>query len=297
MLDLRKLEYLVAVAEEGSLTAAAQRLHLSQQALSGSMQALEREVGVELFSRRGGGIKMLPAGQTLIEDSSVLHGLANAALLRARRSANNALKTLQFGHTPAITALEVMLLIHRVRRAIPDLSVNVSQRCPGELEIGVLNGEIDVGLCRGMQPRLGVTRSTWGSHRLRIAVSCEHHLATKASIQLSELAAEVITVWGNPGASGYTDHLIQLCRDAGFQPTVRRNPIQGTPPVTAVIGTSNVAFVTEPPGSAAGGLVRVLELTPPAHVPVFAMSAQHIKSATRDEFFQAAAQQAAFQES
>lgn len=295
MLDLRKLEYLVAVAEEGSLTAAAQRLHLSQQALSGSMRALEREVGVELFSRRGGGVKMLPAGQALIEDASVLHGLANAAVLRARRAATNSLATLQIGHTPAITVLEVMQLIHRVRKVIPDLSTNVNQRYPGELESGVLNGEIDVGLCRGMKPRLGVTRSTLGSHRLRVAVSSEHHLASRESIQLCELAAESITIWGNPGQSGYTDHLIQVCREAGFSPNVRRNPIQGTPPVTAVIGTSGVAFVTEPPGIAAGGLVRVLELTPPIHVPLFAICAQHIKSAARDEFFQAASQGAQLQ--
>ena len=99
-------------------------------------------------------------------------------------------------------------------------------------------------------------------------------------------------MWGHPGKSGYTDHLIQVCREAGFTPDVRRNPIQGTPPVTAVIGTSDVAFVTEPPGSAAGGLVHVLELTPPIHVPLFAISAQHIKSATREEFLRAAGEDA-----
>ena len=143
-----------------------------------------------------------------------------------------------------------------------------------------------------MKPRLGVTRSTLGSHRLRVAVSSDHLRASRESIELCELAAESITVWGHPGQSGYTDHLVQVCREAGFDPEVRRNPIQGTPPVTAVIGTSGVAFVTEPPGIAAGGLVRVLELTPPIEVPLFAICAQHIKSAARDEFFQATAQSA-----
>ena len=84
-LDLRKLEHLVAVAEEGGFTRAAARLHLSQQALSTSVRSLEREVGVPLLRRDTGGVTALPAGQALIDDARVLHGIARSALHRARR--------------------------------------------------------------------------------------------------------------------------------------------------------------------------------------------------------------------
>src|SRR5699024_11298596 len=53
IMDLRKLEHLIGVAEEGSITRAAERLHLSQQALSTSIRTLEREVGVYLLVRSG----------------------------------------------------------------------------------------------------------------------------------------------------------------------------------------------------------------------------------------------------
>ncbi len=55
-LDLNKLDHLIAVAEEGSLTRAAARLHLSQQALSTSIRVLEREVGVPLLERSSAGV-------------------------------------------------------------------------------------------------------------------------------------------------------------------------------------------------------------------------------------------------
>lgn len=292
MLDLRKLEYLVAVAEKGSVTGAAQHLHLSQQAVSGAMRALEREVGVELFARRGGGIKMLPAGLALIEEAGVLHGLANAALLRARSAGREERATLKIGHTPAISVLEVTELIHRVRENITDLATHVNQRYPSELDDQIIGGEIDIGLCRAMKPTQGLTRTVLTTHRLRVAVAADHHLASRETIRLSTLAEEPITVWGAPGKSGYTDMLIQACRDAGFEPMIRRNPIQGTPPVTAVINSPNVAFVTDPPGPAVGGTVRVLELHPPLHVPLHAVTAKYIRSDIRDDFLHAATREA-----
>ncbi|MYS48827.1 LysR family transcriptional regulator, partial [Streptomyces sp. SID6013] len=65
-LDLHKLDHLIAVAEEHSITRAAARLHLSQQALSTSIRVLEREVGVPLLERTAAGVVLLPAGAALV---------------------------------------------------------------------------------------------------------------------------------------------------------------------------------------------------------------------------------------
>jgi hypothetical protein len=88
--------------------------------------------------------------------------------------------------------------------------------------------------------------------------------------------------------SGYTDLLIECCRQAGFEPDIRRNPIQGTPPVTAVQGTRDLALVTAAAGPAAGGTVRVLELLPPTFVPLHALWPQHTNSPAREDFLAAA---------
>lgn len=284
-LDLNKLEHLLAVAEEGSFTRAARRLHLSQQALSASIRALEREVGVDLIDRSGTPLAVLPAGQSLIADARVLHGVARSAVQRARRLGRGQAETLRIGHTPAVTGDEVTALLRRVQLASTDLATQANQRYPHELTEQLLSGELDVGLCRAMAPAHGLTRSTLTHHRLRVAVASGHHLAERRAVPLTELEGEPIMVWGRPGRSGYTDLLIDHCRQAGFEPRIQRNPVQGTPPVTAVLGTDHLAFVTGVPGLAAGGQARVLDLEPPLFVPLHALWSPHTTSHARDAFF------------
>lgn len=280
-LDLYKLNHLIAVAEEGSFTRAATRLHLSQQALSTSVRTLEREIGVPLLDRGATGVTVLPAGRALIEDARILHNLADAAVRRARRIGRGEPERLRIGHTPAVTGDEVIALLRRVPA---ELDTDVNQRYPGELVDQLRDGDLDLGLGRALTPAHGLVRTTLTRQRLHVAVAAGHPLAAREKVRLADLAAEEITVWGQPGHSGYTDLLLNLCRDAGFEPRVRRNPIQGTPPVTAVVGTGSVAFVTAEPGPAAGNAARVLELTPPAHVPLHALWPQHSNSDARDAF-------------
>ncbi|WP_017974766.1 LysR family transcriptional regulator [Actinopolyspora halophila] len=287
-LDLHKLEHLVAVAEEGSFTRAAARLHLSQQALSTSIRALEREVGVDLLDRGGNALTVLPAGSALVADARVLHGVSRSAVLRARRIGRGQHETLRIGHTPAVTGDEITALLRRVHRDHPDLSPQVNQRYPGELTEQLLAGDLDLGLCRAMTPAHGLTRRTVTHQRLRLAVSREHRLADRDGVEIGELEDESIMVWGHPGRSGYTDLLIDHCRRAGFEPRVYRNPIQGTPPVTAVLDTDCVAFVTAVAGPAANGNVSVLELRPPLFVPLHALWSRYATSPSRDAFLETA---------
>lgn len=287
-LDLHKLQHLVAVAEEGSFTRAATRVHLSQQALSTSIRALEREVGVDLLDRSGGTVTLLPGGRALVDDAKVLHGAARSALQRARRLGRGEPEVLRIGHTPAVTGDEVLDLVRRVRTAHPELAPEVNQRYPGELTRQLLDADLDVGLCRAMRPPHGLTRSNLSRDRLRVAVDAEHHLAARGSAHITELAAETIVVWGHPGRSDYTDLLIAHCREAGFEPQVQRNPVQGMPPITAVLGTEHAAFVTASPGPTSGG-VQVLELEPALTVPLHAVWSAHTTSAARDAFLESAA--------
>ncbi|MEU9068563.1 LysR substrate-binding domain-containing protein [Streptomyces sp. NPDC048109] len=288
-LDLHKLDHLIAVAEEHSITRAAARLHLSQQALSTSIRVLEREVGVPLLERTATGVVLLPAGTALVEDARVLRGTARAALQRARRIGRGEKEVLRLGHTPAVTGEEIIALLRQVGTVHPRLATDVNQRYPGELTEALLAGDLDIGLCRAMPPPHGLTRTTLGEHPLSIAVAADHPLADRTSVALSDLADQRFIVWGQPGRSGYTDLLITHCRAAGFEPRTERTALQGTPPATAVIGTDRVAFVTTAPGPAAGGAARILALTPPLYAPLHALYSPTTTSPTRDAFLTAAA--------
>ncbi|GHG78443.1 hypothetical protein GCM10018980_77140 [Streptomyces capoamus] len=135
-----------------------------------------------------------------------------------------------------------------------------------------------------MTPPHGLARTTLGHQPLNIAVAADHPLAARASVALFELADQHFIVWGQPRHSGYTDLLINHCRAAGFEPRTERTPLQGTPPATAVISTDRLAFVTTPPGPAAGGAVRIVALDPPLYAPLHALYSPRTTSPAKDAF-------------
>jgi LysR substrate binding domain len=119
-------------------------------------------------------------------------------------------------------------------------------------------------------------------HRLRLAVRSGHRLARRGAVTLAEIAAETLVVGAPPGVCPYTDLLLGLCRRAGFEPRHHVTPVQGTPPVSTVLGTDGAALVTEPPGPAVGGAVRVVELEPETTVPVLATWPRDTRFPLRD---------------
>lgn len=135
----------------------------------------------------------------------------------------------------------------------------------------LLAGEADLALVRAAPGEAGLSTAVIGYDRLRIAVDAAHALARLSVVQLAELADETFVMWAPPGRSAHTDFLVALCRAAGFDPKVTVTKRQGMPPITAVIDSGLLAFVTDPPGTEPNQAVVVLELEPPAHLPLQAV--------------------------
>ncbi|GFG69924.1 LysR family transcriptional regulator [Mycolicibacter senuensis] len=280
--DLRRLTQFIAVVEAGSFTSAAGQLHLSQQALSHSVQQLEKELGATLLVRSGRRITPTPAGQTLVDEGRPLLAAARTITAHTRAAATSPPQEFVIGHSPAISNHDVYTLIAPAIAATPDTSFTVVQLFPDRLTAGVRDGAVQLGLRRAVVPQERLAGAVIGYDALRVAVRSGHALAGRSSITMSDLEHELIALWAPPGASYYSDFLVNACRRAGFEPQYRVSRVQGCPPEVAPLTENAAAFVTAPPGPAVGGAVTVIDLDEPLLVPLQGVWQPHTNSAVRD---------------
>ena len=280
-MDLYRLSQFVMVAAHDTLTAAADQLGLTQQALSSAMRQLERDLGLALFDRRGRRLVLTPAGRHLREGAPSLLAAAAALTDTTHRVATDLAQPFVVGHTPAITSEEVFTLIEPLRRALPRLSVTARQLFPQEMQQALLERTVDVGLRRGATTPAHLAAAILGYDELRVAVRAGHPLTKPPTLKLANIAAHTLIVWAPPTFSYYTDFLVAACRRAGFEPTLTVSSTQGTPPVTGVVDTDHVALVTAPPGAALQGRVRVRSLSDPPMAPIQALWLPHTLSEPR----------------
>jgi len=280
--DLRRLRQFIAIGDLGSITAAAASLHISQQALSSSMQQLEKDLNATLFRREGRRLTLTRAGELLLAEGRALLAAARTVSERVQQAAGGDAEVFVIGHTPAVSGNEAYTLLEPAITAFPEASFTFRQLYPDQLNDAVLDGTVHLGLRRGVLPTNELATAILGYDRVRLALPREHRLADRASVDIHELAGDRIALWAPPGTSYYSDFLMAACRRAGFEPDYVVSRVQGAATVAAPLTTGAATFVTTAPGPAMGGRVVVTELEPPLLVGAQAMWQRHTTSAIRD---------------
>src|SRR6202789_2363700 len=148
-MELRHLRYFGAVAEEGSLTVAAERrLHTAQPSLSRQIRDLEHEVGVALLVRSVRGIELTAAGRAFLDPARLALGQAQAAIDAARRAAQPTKPSFALGFLTG-QELEWMPEAMRILRdELPNIDITVSSQTSPELADGLTRGRLDLAFLR-----------------------------------------------------------------------------------------------------------------------------------------------------
>ncbi|MER6210085.1 LysR substrate-binding domain-containing protein [Streptomyces sp. NPDC001642] len=193
-LDLRKLRYFVAVADQLHFGRAADELHIAQPVLSRQIRALEQDLGASLFTRDRHGVELTAAGRQLLADAGPL--LASTHAIRRRVSAAaDGKRRLMVGFragvavTPAARAFE---------RRHPDVVVDV-QRIEGDDQAAMLlDGRIDVGYVRLPIDETGLRVTPLYAEPLVAVLPAGHRLAGKEQVTEADLADEPLVWHGEP---------------------------------------------------------------------------------------------------
>ncbi|MFD5469114.1 LysR family transcriptional regulator [Streptomyces sp. NPDC127105] len=184
--DLRKLRYFVAVAEELHFGRAAERLHIAQPALSRQMRALEDDLGVLLFCRDRRGTALTAAGARLLEEAPRLLA-ACTAMVRAVTAAAADTPKFTIGFMPGIT---VTPAVRALTSRHPGLDVRLL-RTGWQDQVEVLHdGRADVSIVRLPIDRHGLQVRRLFTEPRVVALPADHPLAAKSSLIVGDLAGE-----------------------------------------------------------------------------------------------------------
>ncbi|MFI9385827.1 LysR family transcriptional regulator [Kutzneria sp. NPDC052558] len=184
--DLRKLRYFVAVAEELHFGRAAERLHIAQPVLSRQIRALEDELKVRLFARDRRHTELTAAGEQLLADARPLLAGAQALRLRVGRAARGQ-HSFTVGFMPGLI---VTGAVRALSDRHPELTVNVVRTSWNDQVEVVRDGRVDVSYIRLPVDQSGLTVRPLLSEPRVAVLPADHRLAGKESVAVADLADE-----------------------------------------------------------------------------------------------------------
>ncbi|MEM6638543.1 MAG: LysR substrate-binding domain-containing protein [Pseudomonadota bacterium] len=190
-MNLRTLQYLVALAETRHFGRAAQQCHVSQPTLSAQIKKLEFELGVELVERQHKNVMLTPVGERIVARARSIHGLVDEIRGLARYHQNPFAGQLSLGFIPTLGPYLLPHIVGPLADALPDLAFFFAEHQTADLIPRLAAGELDVvflALPHGQVESVPLERRPLFNERFVVAMPASHVLADAAHINAGEVA-------------------------------------------------------------------------------------------------------------
>src|SRR6185295_3798806 len=218
---LEKLRLFLVVLEEGSLRRAAERLHISQSAITRQLQILEHNLGGRVLERTSAGVRPTNGGHALAEKAKMLLTDYDSTMADVRRLVRGESERLRIGYVASAVQEYLGPALAALRRTHPKVKVKMLDLTPAEQIIALRRGEIDLALTADGADLLS---RDFYVHKLAavpslVALPVDHPLASQKRVSISELKDESFVGAPDSVAPGYNQKVIQFCRRFGkFRP-------------------------------------------------------------------------------
>ncbi|HEY0075718.1 MAG TPA: LysR family transcriptional regulator [Abditibacteriaceae bacterium] len=242
-LNFNHLAIFVAVAETGNLTRAAERLHISQPAVSKQLRELEKSLGMALFHRLSKGVRLTEGGEVLLSYARQIFALEveAAQALNELRNLERGQLTIGASTTIGVYLLPEICAIFRAR--FPGIELNLEIANTQQIQNLLLKNELDLGLTEGFVLSPDIQAEVLGTDEIIVIAAPGHALFQEKNLKLTCLLREPI-LWREIG-SGTRAVVENALRDKGFS-----SPPHGTLGSTeaikrAVTAGDGIAFVSK----------------------------------------------------
>lgn len=257
MVSLRALESLVAVAEHGSITRAAEALHSSQPAVSQQLAALERETRTQLFLREGRGVRLTPAGRAALADARRALDAAAAAVRSARVVGEGASGSLRLACAQSLTVAFLAPVIHRWLQSGSAVKFTLRESTSMDVLLQVLDDdEVDVTFAAAptsVPDRFTITPVT--DEEVVLTMTLDHHLSQQPTVRLDQLDGVPLVHFAPE--NGLVSWLDYSLAEAGVRPDpVMRTAVTASAPQLAATGLGVAITPISAVGDGFPGAVR-----------------------------------------
>ncbi|GAA4357490.1 LysR family transcriptional regulator [Microbacterium rhizosphaerae] len=193
-MDLRQMEYFVALAEESQFTRAAEVTRVSQSGLSAAIKSLEQDLNAQLFTRTTRRVELTPAGRALFPHARNLLAEAIAGRDAVMATAGEITGSLRVGAEQCLGSINVPELVERFHRRHGEVEITFTQAGTAALLSRMREGEIDLAFVAGTpettDPRLrltGLDSAALATEPLVLLTHADHPLATQKSVTWDDL--------------------------------------------------------------------------------------------------------------
>jgi len=263
-MDFRQFSYFVTTAEELHYARAAERLGVSQPALSQQIKALETQLGVQLFVRANRRIELTEAGAAFLQEARATLEMAEKSIRIAQDTARGESGTIDIGYVGSVMyEMRFPRLLKAYCQQHPQVRLTLHER-PILAQIdAVQRRQLDIAIVREPLPQQmpeGLESFTLSSQRLVAVLPVAHALAKAPSIALSELAGDDFLAFLDPQGVGLGHALLELCHEAGFEPRIAQRVSEIATMISLVAAGFGVTLMAE--------MVSHLQLPGVCYVPL-----------------------------
>lgn len=217
-MELRRLRYFLAVAEELHFGRAASRLEIAQPPLSRQIAALEAEIGAQLFDRSRSQIRKTQAGEVLERHARALVDRLEAAYKETRQVGEGGVGRLRVAFVGSASHGVLPNLIKSYRSFYPKVELALSAMNNAELHSALVQREIDVAVARPSLKDDELRREPLAQEDLILAIPDNSELAERKKIVFAELGSQTFVLYPRRPRPSYADFVLSICRKEGFEP-------------------------------------------------------------------------------
>lgn len=243
--EFRQLRYAVAVAEELHFTRAAERLYVTQSALTRQIAQLEDNLGVRLFKRDTRHVELTPAGKVFVEEARRILESAHRAVALAQGTDRQDRGQVRIAYSPLVD----LHIAGEIKKAIGVSNPTLQLAFAGVSNEQQLSGILDATYLAGLAvlPATDAALSTRVllRHRLLAVLPTSHRLARKRQVQLRDLDGDAIVWIPQTLHPAFHEHFSAWCRTAGYHPTVVQEATGLTERLQFVADGVGISFVEE----------------------------------------------------